>query len=42
MKEHDNSEIDKLMGKCVAEMVNTEIKKPIKGAGFGILIPEEK
>lgn len=43
-EEHDNSV--KLMVEDVqsnlSEMVNTEIEKSLKGAGYGILLPEEK
>ncbi|KAL4215034.1 hypothetical protein AB4K20DRAFT_1883468 [Rhizopus microsporus] len=45
-EEHDNSVIRKLMGEDVqsnlSEMVYTEIEKLLKGAGHGILLPEEK
>lgn len=45
-EEYDNSVVRKLMGEDVqsnlSEMVNTEIKKPTKSAGYGILLPEEK
>ncbi|KAG1290354.1 hypothetical protein G6F66_008720 [Rhizopus arrhizus] len=38
--------IIKLMGEDVqsnlSEMVNTKIEKPVKGAGYGILLPKEK
>ncbi|KAI8370260.1 hypothetical protein BD560DRAFT_489820 [Blakeslea trispora] len=44
-QEHDSFEVRRLMGQKVEsslyDMVNTDLKKPIKGTGYGILLPEE-
>ncbi|OBZ81658.1 hypothetical protein A0J61_10293 [Choanephora cucurbitarum] len=45
-EEHESFEVRVLMGEpaqsSLLEMVDTDIKKPVKGAGYGILLPEEK
>ncbi|KAG1153345.1 hypothetical protein G6F36_014582 [Rhizopus arrhizus] len=47
MKEsHNQNELKMMMGEealsNLLEYVDTEIQKPIKGAGYGILLPKEK
>lgn len=43
---HDQNELKMMMGEealpSLLEYVDAEIQKPIKGAGYGILLPEEK
>lgn len=47
-EEHDNYEIQRMLEGSsssrlsLVEMVSTEIQKPVKGEGYGILLPEEK
>jgi hypothetical protein len=47
-EEHDNYEVQRMLGGCsssrlsLVEMVNSEIQEPVKGEGYGILLPEEK
>ncbi|KAG1442993.1 hypothetical protein G6F56_010840 [Rhizopus delemar] len=47
-EEHDSYEIQRMLEGSsssrlsLVEMVSTEIQKPVKGEGYGILLPEEK
>ncbi|KAG1005310.1 hypothetical protein G6F57_008522 [Rhizopus arrhizus] len=47
-EEHNNYEVQRMLGGSsrsrlsLVEMVSTEIQKPVKGEGYGILLPEEK
>lgn len=48
-EEHDSYEVQRMLGGSsssshlsLVEMVATEIQKPVKGEGYGILFPEEK
>ncbi|KAI7905314.1 uncharacterized protein BX663DRAFT_541498 [Cokeromyces recurvatus] len=47
-EEHDSYEIQRMLKGSsssrlsLVEMVNTEIQKPVKGEGYGILLPEKK
>ncbi|KAG1168120.1 hypothetical protein G6F70_009261 [Rhizopus microsporus] len=47
-EEHDSYETQRMLEGSsssrlsLVEMVNIEIQKPVKGEGYGILLPEEK
>jgi hypothetical protein len=45
-KEHEENEVARMMGEdrghSLGELVDAGIQKPVKGAGYGILLPKEK
>lgn len=45
-EEHDRNQLRKMMGQDIdgnlALMVDIDIQKPLKGAGYRILLPDEK
>lgn len=47
-EEHDSYEVQRMLKGSssshlsLVEMVSIEIQKPVKGEGYGILLPEEK